>query len=40
LIEKEGMLNAPTNVDMEKGKIHEVVSEEWSLEERMTDFNT
>jgi hypothetical protein len=28
LIEKEGMLNAPTNVDMEKGKIHEVVSEE------------
>ncbi len=28
LIEEEGMLNAPIDVDMEKEKVHEVVSEE------------
>jgi hypothetical protein len=33
LVEEEGMQNAPTNVDMEKEKIHEVVSEKVILGE-------
>jgi hypothetical protein len=33
LVEKEGMQNAPTNVDMEEERVHDVVSEKVILGE-------